>query len=524
MPLRLALIGCMLLILAAGVTGCGRSWPREFLIVSGSENTVLEPIVKDYCKTRGVDCKFTYKGSLDIGFALRDGTVPFDAVWPASSVWIDIFDTGRKAKHVQSVAQMPVILGVRMAKAKELGWIGNPVTMAGILAAVTSGKLHYIMTSATQSNSGASAYLAMLSTSLGDAQTLEGKDLDNPSLRQKVQALLKGVERSAGSSGWLADLYVERAKANQPFDAMWNYEAVLKETNDSLVKAGKEQLYAVYPSDGVAVADSPLGYIDRTGNGETEKFFLDLQAHLLAKDAQQKIAATGRRVSLSGIKGAPEPAWNFDTARRIAVIRAPAREVIERALSVYQEALRRPSLTGICLDFSGSMGQNGGEQQLQAAMRELLTPAIAAAEFIQWTPSDHIVVVPFREHNEAVYEGEGNPGDQAKLLAAVQSHHAEGGTDMYTCTVEVLRRLLTKSAAGDFLPAIIIMTDGRTEGSATSFESAWRAAGGNIPVFGVTFGDADLTQLEALAKLTGGRVFDGKKDLSSAFRATRGYN
>ncbi len=470
-----------------------------------------------------MDCKFTYQGSLDIGFALRAGNVPFDAVWPASSLWIDMYDSGRKVKHVASIAQMPVILGVRMAKAKELGWVGKPVTMADILGAVTGGKLRYIMTSATQSNSGASAYLAMLSTALGDAQILQKKDLENPAVRSKVQTLLKAVERSAGSSAWLSDLYIERARAGQPFDAMWNYEAGLKETNDALVKAGKELLYAVYPADGVAIADSPLGFIDRSGKPEMEKFFLELQAFLLTKDAQQKIAATGRRVPLSDVKGTPEPSWNFDPGRRVTAIRAPERQVIEQALNVYQEALRRPSLTGICLDFSGSM-QKSGEPELKKAITALLTPEQATAQLIQWTPSDQIVVVPFNDRVESVYEGSGKPEDQARLLASVNRHYADGGTDMYSCAVEALHRMAQKRGGGEFLPAIIIMTDGRTEGSAGQFESEWRKSGGDIPVFGVTFGDADVSQLDAMAKLTGGRVFDGGKDLTGAFRATRGYN
>jgi Ca-activated chloride channel family protein len=46
-----------------------------------------------------------------------------------------------------------------------------------------------------------------------------------------------------------------------------------------------------------------------------------------------------------------------------------------------------------------------------------------------------------------------------------------------------------------------------------------------VPVFGVTFGDdADRSQLDNLARLTGGRVFDGTKSLAEAFRAVRGYN
>ena len=57
---------------------------------------------------------------------------------------------------------------------------------------------------------------------------------------------------------------------------MWNYEAILKETNDRLKPLGKEPLYAIYPADGVAVADSPIGFLDHGRGPEVEKFFTDL--------------------------------------------------------------------------------------------------------------------------------------------------------------------------------------------------------------------------------------------------------
>ena len=38
------------------------------------------------------------------------------------------------------------------------------------------------------------------------------------------------------------------------------------------------------------------------------------------------------------------------------------------------------------------------------------------------------------------------------------------------------------------------------------------------------FGDADNVQLEGIADLTNGKVFDGKKDLVAAFKEVRGYN
>src|ERR1700757_587682 len=224
----LRLAAGLLFTLALGA--CSAPGP-QFTILSGSENEVLAPLVQEFCASRGATCTMRYLGSLDIALSLKPGNDPqADAVWPAASIWIDMFDTARRVKSVKSIAQMPVILGVRRSKAEELGWIGAKVTTKDILAAVQAGRLKFLMTSATQSNSGAAAYLAMLASAIGKPDLIEAGDLDRDSVVTTVRSLLRGVERSAGSSGWLADLYRDGERSGAHYQAMWNYEAVIKET------------------------------------------------------------------------------------------------------------------------------------------------------------------------------------------------------------------------------------------------------------------------------------------------------
>ncbi len=520
-PIPLLVVGAFALALAA----CGGQAPIKFAFVAGSENTVMEPIVQEFCRAHKATCSFAYKGSLDIGLDLQSTAgVEQDAVWPASSVWIDMFDSARRVSHMTSIAQMPVILGVRRSKAEALGWVGKPVKMSDILAAVKSGSLKFLMTSATQSNSGASAYLAMLSSAVAGQRVLQASDLDDPAVRETVAGLLQGVERSAGSSGWLADLYVQSAEGGTTYDAMWNYEAILKETNDKLRAAGKEPLYAIYPIDGVAIADSPLGFVDHGHGADVEKFFTDLIDYLQSTPIAQQIAETGRRIPIHpDITAKPEPDWNFDPTRLVTKIRMPEPPVIRQALILYQEALRKPSLTALCLDFSGSM-HGAGEEQLQQAMTFLLTPKTAAEVLVQWSPDDRIIVIPFDAGVRDTFEGTGKPEDQAQLLSEVANEQAGGGTDMYACAQAALARFEQAPDAAKFLPAIVIMTDGRSQGGANRFLNDWSQAPMRVPVFGITFGDADPGQLKALAEATGGRVFDGKGDLAGAFRSARGYN
>ncbi len=506
------------------LAGCAGPGP-QFDILSGSENDVLEPLVQEFCASRNSQCTMRYQGSLDIALSLKAGSDPnADAVWPASSIWIDMFDTARRVKSVKSIAQMPVILGVRRSKAQELGWIGAKVTSKDILAAVEAGKLKFLMTSATQSNSGAAAYLAMLAAGIGKPDLIESGDLDKEAVLATARSLLRGVERTAGSSGWLADLYRDGERTGTRYQAIWNYEAVIKETNDKLIADGREPLYAVYPEDGVSIADSPLGFVDRGRGKEVEAFFADLQAFLLKSDIQARIAKTGRRVELGRATPlAADPATNFNPSRALTVIRPPEPVVIQKALAIYQEALRRPSLTALCLDVSGSM-RGKGEEQLLDAMRFLLTPARTRELLVQWSKADEILVLPFSDRVQWTARATGEDGEQAALLARALELKADGGTDFYNCSARALAAMKPLVDAGRHLPAIVIMTDGKSQGTMQQFESAWRADGQRVPVFGVTFGEADRSQLDALTKLTGGRVFDGTKSLTDAFRAVRGYN
>ncbi|MGF3023910.1 VWA domain-containing protein [Methylobacterium aquaticum] len=516
-------LALLLLVPLAWLTACGRQ-PLEVVIASGSENRTLEPIVQDFCRDRSVTCRFAYQGSLDIGLALAKDPPDMDVVWPANAIWIELFDRDKRVRDLTPVARSPVILGLRRSRAAALGWVGRPVATSEIVAAVRDKKLTYLASSATQSNSGAGAYLAMLSAALGSPDAMTLADLRKPGLQDTVRTLLSGTARTAGSSAWLADLYLKGLEGGTAYDGMWNYEAVLAETNAELTRRGAEPLYAIYPSDGVAAANSPLGFVDRGKGAEARAFFDALLKHMLSPEVQGRLVALGRRPAIGEATGAaPDPSWNYDPARLVPLIRMPEPAVVRAALDLYQEALRRPSLTVYCLDFSGSMGGRG-ETELKAAMRFVLSHDEAAQVLVQNGPGDRIVVIPFDAAPRSVTRATGAAADAASLVEAVEANRAGGGTDIYACAAAGLREIRATPDLGRYLPAIVLMTDGRSEDRQRDFLTLWRATGADIPVFGVTFGDADATQLDTLAEATRARVFDGRRSLREAFRAVRGYN
>ena len=84
--------------------------------------------------------------------------------------------------------------------------------------------------------------------------------------------------------------------------------------------------------------------------------------------------------------------------------------------------------------------------------------------------------------------------------------------------------MLSQYDLSQYTPAVILLTDGMSNGSFDDFRRAYEEAGMDVPVFSIMFGDADPDQLDDLADFTNARVFDGREDLIGAFRSVKGYN
>lgn len=490
-------------------------------ILSGSENQELEDIINACSEATGVEIQVEYKGSVDIMRELENGAPDYDAVWPASSIWVSMGDTGHLIKHSQSISMTPVVFGIRESLAEKLGFVGEKVSVNDILTAIRDGEMSFCMTSATQSNSGASAYIGFLYALLGKQEGLTAEDLQKPDLQADIRELLSGVERSSGSSDWLKDMFLEG-----DYDAMVNYECLIIDANQQLEEEGKEPLYVVYPYDGLSIADSPLGYVDH-GDAEKEEAFLAVQEYLLSDKTQAEIEATGRRINAGGVSKENQDVfnsdWGIDTERILSPIQMPEAAVLTEALNVYQTSFKKPSLNIYCLDFSGSMSGTG-EEQLKEAMAQILLQENARKNFLQANAGEVNEVVFF---DDTILDVQAAADDSDEALAELNQKVADfqiaGGTDIYRAAAEALE-IASGYDLTNYTPAIILMTDGRSNYNYSNFEEVWNRYEEDIPIFSITFGDADPGQLEELAKISGGRVFDGTKDLTAAFRSVKGYN
>lgn len=523
----------LLIFMALFLAACGSSGEEEsdadmvlgdgssvLRILSGSENEQLEPILEDFAQQENVRIEMTYQGSLDIMRLLGEEKIPYDAVWPASSLWLNVGDEAHRIKHAESISVSPVVFGIRQSLAEKLGFVNREVSVSDLLEAVRSGKLRFCMTSASQSNSGASAYIGFLYALLGNPEVITSEDLQDDNLREQMKALLSGVDRSSGSSDWLKDMFLEG-----DFDAMVNYECLIIQANEELEQRGEESLYVVYPYDGLSLADSPLGFVDN-GDEKQEELFLQLQEYLLSADAQNEIQRTGRRSGYTGIADENRDVfrtdWGLQPDRVLSTMRMPSADVLFECLDLYQTDFKKPSLNVYCLDYSASMSGDGNEQ-LVDAMGELLIQEKARKNFLQASEEEINILIPFNDSVIADYTAVGAGQELEDLYQTVKDLDVGGGTDMYQAAIHGLE-LLEGYDLSWYTPAIILLTDGQSGGWFEDFRSVYESFDSEVPVFSIMFGDADETQLEELAVYTNARVFDGRENLTEAFRSVKGYN
>lgn len=491
-----------------------------FRIISSSENQDLEDVIKAYAQKNDIDVEIEYAGTIDIMDKLNGGE-KYDAVWTSNSIWLYMLNSKVKVSNSKSTSINPVVFGIKKSKAQELGFIGKDVYTKDILSAIKSKKLKFSMSSATQTNTGATAYLGFLSTLAGNPEILTEKDLQSEKLKEDLIELFSGVTRSSGSDEFLEEMFL-----NGDYEAVVTYETSIISINKKLEEQGKEPLYIIYAKDGVSISESPLAYIDNSDDTKLEQFE-KLQKYILSNEGQQELAKTGRRVWYGGInanvdKTVFNPNWGIDTTKYIVPVKYPSTEVIKTALGIYQSELRKPIHAVFCLDYSGSMAGNGNKQ-LVDAMEYILNEEEASKNLLQFAEKDKISVVPFS--GEILAKWHTDKGTDTKaILNSIKTLRPIGQTDIYGAS-ETALNILRKEDLNTYNASIILMTDGESNlGSLQSLKRVYNQVGKDIPIYSIMFGSASSYQLEDIAELTNAKVFDGRENLVEAFKQVRGYN
>ena len=488
-------------------------------IISSQENEPLEDIIMNYADSKGYNVQIDYDGTIDIIQKLNSGE-KYDAVWLSNSIWGYMLDSSVTLSNSKCTSINPVVFGIKKSKAQELGFVGKTIYTKDIVNAIANGKLKFSMSNPTSTNSGASAYLGMLSTLAGNPEVLTRENLNDENLKNQLKTLFTGMQRSSGNEDFLEEMFLK-----SDYEAVMTYESSIININQKLQAQGKETLYAIYPVDGVSISDSPIAYIDNKDESKKE-IFKDIQSYILSDEGQALLQKQGKRTWYGGTttnadKSIFNPEWGIDTSKYISPIKYPSTEVIKLALKLYQNELRKPVHVVFCLDYSGSM-YGAGEKELKSAMDYILTEK-AANDFIQFAEGDKIDVIPFASEVEGVWSTQ-NGVDTTELLKNINSMEPNGMTALYPAAQKAIE-LLANEDGEKYNLSVVLMTDGLgNRGTYSELRNRYYQLKKNIPIYSIMFGSADEAQLEQIANMTNAKVFDGKSDLVKAFKQVRGYN
>ena len=489
-----------------------------FSIITTPDNKPMEKIIKDYAKRNDIDVLVDYADNLAIVELLNSGR-KYDAIWSSNSIWLDMLDSSVvKTSNLKSTCITPIVFGIKKSTAERLGLIDKKVTMNDLLLLIEKGDLSFSMANPVMTNSGASAYFNILATLAGNPEVLKQEHLENEELIRKMKSFFSGLERTSGDEDFLEESFI-----NGNYDAAVTYESSIININKKLINMGREPLYLIYPVDGVSISDSPLVYVNN-GIDAKKDIFLKFQNYILSSEGQEKLASLGKRTWYGGVtdkvdKSLFNPDWGIDTTKYISSVKYPSKEIIRLALKLYQEEFRKPVHIVFCLDYSGSMIGEGIES-LKESM-DFIFGERATLNMIQFSKYDKIDVVLF---NSKVYNLDTFMGnDYQKTLSIINTTSPTGSTALYPAVNKALE--LLKDETDDYNLSIVVMTDGEGNiGSFSSVNSTYSNVSRDIPIYSITFGSASDEQLSLLSSLSNGKIFDGRTDLVSAFKAVRGYN
>ncbi|WP_327680838.1 substrate-binding and vWA domain-containing protein [Streptomyces sp. NBC_00467] len=489
----------------------GRNSPATLRVLASSELADMGPVLDAAREATGVRVKATYGGTLDAVEQIASGKADgqYDAVWLSSNDYLRLRPgVARRISSETPVMTSPVAIGVKPQTVARLGWNPEQVTWTQVHRAVADGRLTYGMTDPVRSNSGFSALISVASGLSGAQSALTDADVRRAT--PKLTEFFAGQQLTSGSSGWLATAYARRGNV----DALVNYESVLMSMNRE--KPGS--LTVVRPRDGVVTADYPFTLRNSAPRGAREAG-RSLTEYLRGEEAQRAITEkTLRRPVVAGVR--PAAALAKGTRRELPF--PGTRSVADGLLDAYENKLRRPSRTVYVLDTSGSM-KGDRLERLKAALGELTE---------DFRDREEVTLMPFGSAVKRVSTHRVDPAAPASARTAIRatarSLTAEGETAVYSSLQEAYERLGQADPAQTFT-SVVLMTDGEnTAGKAPgAFDAYYRGLPANrrhTPVFPILFGDSDRAELEHIASLTGGRLFDATRgSLDGAFEEIRGY-
>jgi Ca-activated chloride channel family protein len=336
-----------------------------------------------------------------------------------------------------------------------------------------------------------------------------------------LREFFKGQTLTSGSSGWLAESYV---REQDRLDGIINYESVLLGLNESGQLA--EQLYLVYPKEGIITADYPLMLI----NSDKREQYDKLVAYLRSPEMQQMLMErTRRRPAVSGVRVDSA----FPDQLLVELPFPSSLEVVDALLFSYLDEQRIPSHAVFVLDVSGSM-EGDSLDDLKDALDNLTgADTSVSGQFARFRNRERVTFIPFNDQVLDVRDFEIDIMDATSLDQVrryIAGLSADGDTAIYSAVKQAYETVAqAQETDPDRYYSIVLMSDGKNNAGMSNSEFSFYLRSfpdnvGRVKTFSIMFGNADEETMTSISEITGGRVFDGKSHpLDHIFKEIRGY-
>ncbi|GAA4705769.1 Ca-activated chloride channel family protein [Promicromonospora umidemergens] len=538
----------LLVVVVAGVVFWANQQPRNpvtLKVLAGSELADVmgdDDLMRDLEAATGITLEPTYVGTLQGADDIVNGggrcetgsDAHCDLAWFSSNDYMELLWDEKQALAeaadepwvTQSGETMrsPVVLGVKTSAAQRLGWTQDrAVSWNEIADRAAEGSLSFFMTDPATSNSGFSALVGVASGFDRNGDDLNLEDVDPA----RAGDLFSGLVRTAGSSQWLTEQFV----ADQDeADAIVNYESELIVLADSGAIA--EDLVIVYPERTV-YADYPVQLLA----ADQQDAYDDLVEWLRDAGTQEDISeVTHRRPATDS--GVPDD----DSVPSMDPVPVPLPEELNTANGLIDDYLRDyrdPAHTIYLLDTSRSMS-GAPMNQLRQAFGDLTgNDTSITGEFARFRQGERVTILPYdtapgRPAQFTLADPEQDLEELSPLRDHVSGLVPDGGrTAIYAALEEAYALVERSQAEGEgYYTSIVLITDGENNDPSLGLDafgadfSAASSGSLGTPTFIVMLGDDDryVQEMESVADLTGGRVFDAAQtSIRAAFKEIRGY-
>ncbi|MFC0526400.1 substrate-binding and VWA domain-containing protein [Phytohabitans kaempferiae] len=470
----------------------------------------------------------------------RDGPRP-DVWTPDFSAWLSLAAGRPDAAGVlpqekpASLATSPTVIGMQRPMAEALGWPQRALGWTDLIGAFQGGKtwaaygqpqwgaMRLGMADPTRSGAGLAA-----------AMTIMDPDNNQEQTNDELYIALSASQLTSVTAEDPAALLRQYSDAGERDLATLPAAIPVLERELALYSAASPRvpLVPIYPKEGAAYADYPFAVLRAPWVDEVRrKAAADLLAHLQKPESRQAYEAAGFRDTAHATRDTEM--LNGERGFQNAIAepeRDATAEALTQMLGVWG-VLQRSNNALLLLDVSGSMNDTVPGTD-QSRLQLIQKAAIAGAGLLNngtviglWAFATDLT--PTTDYRELVAPGpaggliDGVPRRQA-VAGAVQGLRASGDTGLYD-TIAAAYERMQKAWKPNAQNMVVVMTDGKNEDdSGLSLEQlldklrATARPDRPLPVLAIAVGPkADASALEQITKVTGGRTFVERDDVSA---------